>query len=99
MYSLIYSKKAEKQLEKLDKEIRNRIIYSLERLKIRPEAYVEKLVGDLGYKFRVGNYRILVDIDKGKLIVLIIKIGHRINLYIKKTTQALQAESQEIISV
>lgn len=81
MYSIIYSKKAEEQLDKLDKEIRSRIIKSLEKLRIRPEAYIERLVGDPGYKFRIGDYRVIVDIDKGKLIVLIIKIGHRKNVY------------------
>lgn len=81
MYSIIYSKKAEKQLEKLEKPIQERIIKSLERIRIRPEAYVEKLVGDPGYKFRVGDYRVILDINKGDLIVLVIKIGHRRNIY------------------
>jgi len=81
MYSIIYSKKAEKQLDKLEQDIRIRILKSLEKLRIRPEAYVEKLVGDPSYKFRVGDYRILVDIDNKKLIVLVIKIGHRRNIY------------------
>ncbi len=81
MYSIIYSKKAEKQLGKLDKEIRSRIIRSLEKLRIRPEAYIERLVGDPGYKFRVGNYRVIMDVDSGKLIILVIKVGYRKNVY------------------
>lgn len=81
MYSIIYSKKAEKQLEKLEKYIQEKIIKSLERIRIRPEAYVEKLVGDSGYKFRVGDYRVILDVNKGDLIVLVIKIGHRRNIY------------------
>lgn len=81
MYSIIYSKKAEKQLGKLDKEIRSRIIRSLEKLRIRPEAYIERLAGDPGYKFRVGNYRVIMDVDSGKLIILVIKVGYRKNVY------------------
>lgn len=81
MYGLILSNKAEKQLKKLDKATQARIITALERIRIRPEAYVAKLVGDPGYKFRVGDYRIIMDIDKERLLILVIKIGHRKNIY------------------
>ena len=82
MYELIYSPSALKQLEKLEKEIQKRIISALERLRIRPEAYgIKKLIGMSGYRFRVGDYRVILDIDKNKLVILILKIGHRKNIY------------------
>ena len=81
MYTIILSAKAEKQLKKLDKENQERIIHALERIRIRPESYITKLVGDPGYKFRVGDYRLIIDIDRGKLLILVIKIGHRKNIY------------------
>ncbi|MBW2988864.1 type II toxin-antitoxin system RelE/ParE family toxin [Candidatus Woesearchaeota archaeon] len=81
MYDLILSSKAEKQLKKLQRDIQSRIVSALERIRIRPEAYVTKLVGDPGHKFRVGDYRIIMDIDKGRLLILVIKIGHRRNIY------------------
>lgn len=81
MYNILFSDKAKKQLEKLNKSIQSRIINSLERIRIRPEAYITKMVGDPGYKFRVGDYRIILDIEKDKLLVLVIKIGHRKNIY------------------
>lgn len=81
MYEIVLSNKAEKQLKKLDKPIRGRIISALKRIRIRPEVHVNKLVDDSGYKFRVGGYRIIMDIDHGKLIILVIKIGHRRNVY------------------
>ena len=83
MYEVIISEKALKQINKLQKEVQKRIFKSLERIRIRPEAYVTKLVGDVGYKLRVGDYRIILDIDKNKLIVLVIKVGHRRNIYKK----------------
>jgi mRNA interferase RelE/StbE len=83
MYEIIFSDKAEKQLKKLDKNIQNRIISALERIRIRPEAHAIKLVGDPGYKLRVGDYRLFLDIDKGKLLILVIKVGHRKNVYKK----------------
>ena len=81
MYIILFSEKAKKQFLNLEKDIQKRIVNSLDRTKIRPEAYVTKLVGDTAYKLRVGDYRVIMDIDKGKLIILIIKIGHRRNIY------------------
>jgi mRNA interferase RelE/StbE len=81
MYKLILSYKAEKQLKKFDSITQRRIISALERIKVRPWSYVSKLVGDPGYKFRVGNYKIIMDIDKGNLIILVIKMAHRKKVY------------------
>ncbi len=81
MYELFYSDLAKKQLHKLPKEVRDRILRSLERIRIRPEAYIEKLVGIPGYKFRVGDYRVIMDIENDRLLILVIKIGHRKNVY------------------
>lgn len=81
MYNLLFSDKALKQLGKLEKSMQKRILNALERIKIRPEAYITKLVGDVGYKFRVGDYRVIMDIDKGRLLILVIKVGHRKNVY------------------
>ncbi len=81
MYEVFFSDKARRQFKKLEREIQERIISAIERVRIRPEAYVTKLVGDPGYKLRVGDYRIIMDIDKDKLLILVLKIGHRRSIY------------------
>ena len=81
MYEIIISEKAFRQLSKLEKPIQTHILKVLERIRIRPEAYVKKLVGDPGYRLRVGDYRIILDINKNKLIIFILKVGHRKNIY------------------
>ncbi len=81
MYEIIIAKSAEKFIDKLNSKDRERIILALEKLRFRPEAYLKRLVGEKSYKFRVGNYRLIVDLDKNQLSVLIIKIGHRKNIY------------------
>ncbi|MBI5392718.1 type II toxin-antitoxin system RelE/ParE family toxin [Candidatus Woesearchaeota archaeon] len=81
MYGIEFTDNAKKQLSKLHRDLQERIIIKLERVRIRPETYVEKLVGESAYKLRVGDYRLIVDIDNKKLIVLVIKIGHRKNIY------------------
>ncbi len=82
MYALIYSSLALKQLEKLDHVIRDRILISLERLRIRPESCdIKKLVGMQGYRFRVGDYRVIFDMEKDKLLILVLQVGNRKNIY------------------
>ena len=83
MYEIIFSRKAKKQLFKLERTIQEKIIFALERIRIRPEDYLTKLIGDPGYKLRVGDYRVIMDIDKTNLLVLVIKIGHRKDIYKK----------------
>ncbi|MEA3457378.1 MAG: type II toxin-antitoxin system RelE/ParE family toxin [Candidatus Thermoplasmatota archaeon] len=82
-YEILFTDISKKQFKKFEKETQKRIIKALERIRIRPEIHVKKLVGDPGYRLRVGDYRVLLDIEKGKLIILVIKIGHRTNLYKK----------------
>ena len=83
MYEITFSDSALRQLKKLEKQTQERIIRVLERIRIRPEDYVQKLVGDPGYKIRSGDYRIIVDIDPEALHILVIKVGHRKNVYDK----------------
>jgi mRNA interferase RelE/StbE len=82
-YSVIFSDKARQQIKKLEREDQERIISALERIRIRPGAYVTKLVGDPGYKLRVGDYRIIMDINNYELQILVLKVWHRKNIYDK----------------
>ena len=82
-YEIIFTDTSRKQFKKFEKDIQERIIKAIERIRIRPEAHIKKLVGDPGYRLRVGEYRIILDIEKEKLIILVIKIGHRKNVYKK----------------
>ena len=80
-YQVIFSDLALKQLRKLDREIGQRIISSLDRIRLRPDAYIKKLVGDDGYKLRVGSYMVILDLDREKPTILVLRIGHRRNVY------------------
>ena len=80
-YEIIFTDTSRKQFRKLEKEVQERIVKALGRIRIRPEAHVRKLIGDPGYRLRVGEYRVIVEIEKDKLIILVIKIGHRKNIY------------------
>ncbi|MCL2826319.1 MAG: type II toxin-antitoxin system RelE/ParE family toxin [Eggerthellaceae bacterium] len=85
-YRLRYSKKASKQLDKLD--ARQSKIISLWLLSNidgcdDPRAYGSALTADHKgkWRYRVGNYRVLVETQDSELIVLALEIGHRKEIY------------------
>ena len=80
-YEILFSAKATKQLTKMEKSVQERIVAVLERARTRPDAHIIKLVGDPGYKLRVGDYRVIVDIDIENLQILVLKVGHRKSVY------------------
>ncbi|PIN75432.1 cytotoxic translational repressor of toxin-antitoxin stability system [Candidatus Woesearchaeota archaeon CG10_big_fil_rev_8_21_14_0_10_37_12] len=83
MYEIIFSDNSKKQFQKLEKDVQSRIIKVLERSRIRPEHYFIRLVGDPGYKLRIGDYRVIADINGTILQILVIKVGHRRDVYDK----------------
>jgi len=82
-YKIIFSDFASKQLDKLPVGIKKRIISTLKRCRIRPYPHVKKLVGSRYFRLRVGDYRIILDIIDGELIIHVIEIGHRKSIYKK----------------
>ena len=83
MYDLFFYDKAKRQLKKLPSNVRDRILNSLERIKIRPFHFVKRKEGTPYYILRIGTYRVILDIKKNKLIILVIEIGHRKKIYKK----------------
>ncbi len=81
MYDIFYSESARKFIRKLPKQVQKRIISVIERARIRPEKHFERLVGKKTYRLRAGDYRIIADIHKKELYILVIKVGHRRNIY------------------
>ena len=79
------TKTAKKSLEKLDITIQKRILDFLSELEIldNPRIKGKSLKGNLKeyWRYRVGDYRILSKIIDDELIILVIDIGHRKNIY------------------
>jgi mRNA interferase RelE/StbE len=79
-YSVEYESEALADLERLASDIRKRIINKIEWMAQNFEQIAPQLLtGDwIGfYKFRVGNYRIIYQIDLAEKIIIINVIGHR----------------------
>jgi mRNA interferase RelE/StbE len=86
MYSLLFDRKAVKELSKIDKPFQRIIKGKLELLATNPEVLkndIKILRGKIPnlYRLRVGNYRIIYRQDNDKLIILIVRIGHRKDIY------------------
>jgi len=82
MYSLQFSKEAEDSLRKLDKSIQKRVVKKILLLQENPRLGGQLTANLLGlWKLRVGDYRVIYSIKDKELRVLIIKIGHRKNIY------------------
>jgi mRNA interferase RelE/StbE len=81
-YTVVLSKKAQKQLDKLSDFIAEPIFEAISNLEENPRpAGNKKLKGRDGYRIRIGNYRVIYDIFDTQLIVDVIAVGHRKDIY------------------
>jgi len=81
MYKLLFEKRALQDLNKLEKNIKERIWNKLQQCKDNPFRFLKPLVQIEGFKLRVGNYRIIIDVQEEIKILNVIKVGHRKNVY------------------
>ena len=81
-YIIVLSKKAQKQLDKLSNNIAKPIFEAIMALEKSPRpSGFKKLKGRPGYRIRVGNYRIIYEVIDHELIIDIITLGHRKDIY------------------
>lgn len=82
-YEVELSKRAAKELRKLDRRIQERLLMAMALLRENPRPPVVKsLTGYPGYlRVRVGDYRIVYTVDDGRLIILVLTVGHRRRVY------------------
>lgn len=80
-YELIFDKGAVEFLEGLPKELRQRIFAKAAAAKDNPMHFFERLEGRRDYKLRVGDYRIIADINHGMGRIEVTLIDHRRRIY------------------
>ncbi len=84
-YKIFIKPSAKKELESLPRNDLSKIVEKIKNLSSDPRPHgAEKLSGEDKYRIRQGNYRIVYSIEDDKLIVIIVKIGHRRDVYKKK---------------
>lgn len=82
MYTIVIDRSAQKQLGKIPPPYFNRIVKAINQLAFDPRpAGCKKLTARIGYRIRIGNYRVIYLIQDDVLTVLVIDIGHRHSVY------------------
>ncbi|MEK6817428.1 MAG: type II toxin-antitoxin system RelE/ParE family toxin [Nanoarchaeota archaeon] len=81
-YEILLHKKAQKFFNKLDNSIKKLISIKIDKLKLNPELG-KPLVGNLSglRSLRVEKYRVLYEIKKSQLIIYVLEMGHRKDVY------------------
>ena len=82
-YAVVIQDSASKALRKLDKPVRERIAAAIDALADDPRpAGIKAIVGERSsFRMRVGDYRVLYEVEDDQLVVLVVKIGHRSTVY------------------
>ena len=84
-YAITFKPSADRELRRLPVEVQRRIVRAVEPLAENPRpAGVVKMSGDENlWRIRVGAYRIIYEIHDDRLVVLVLRVGHRQNVYQK----------------
>ncbi len=80
-YSLLYTKTAARDIQKLDNVSKKRLKKKLEQYAKTPLTYTKKLTDSKigSYRWRIGNYRVIFDLDGQNIVIL--RVGHRREIY------------------
>lgn len=81
-YSVRLSRTAAKELDRLPQAIADTLLEAIQGLAHNPRPHgVKKLKGREGFRIRRGDYRIIYDIHNRELVVQVIAVGHRKEIY------------------
>lgn len=83
-FSIEWKEGAIRQLEKMPRPICSRIVKKIESLQNNPFSKIKKLKGSECFRLRVGDYRIILDIDTKNKKLIVLRVGHRKNIYDKR---------------
>ena len=83
-YDVVWSRRSERQLGKLDPTVARALVrFMNERVhqSTNPRSVGKQLRDSQHWRYRVGDYRILCLIEDDKLVVLVVELGHRREIY------------------
>jgi len=81
-YTVLFKPSAKRQFESLDASVRERIAAKISALAENPfPAGCKKLTGDEAYRIRIGDWRVIFDVLESEIVVLVLRIGHRREVY------------------
>jgi mRNA interferase RelE/StbE len=82
-YTIEWARRTQKQLEKLERTVQKRVVLAVLRLAEDPRPHGARcLVGRPGeYRVRVGDYRVVYEIQDDRLVILVVTAAHRREVY------------------
>jgi len=81
-YTVFVERYAQKQIMKLDKKLIPAIKAAITDLANNPRPYgYKKLKGEDAYRIRIGDYRVIYEIDDDIILVTVVSVGHRKDVY------------------
>jgi len=80
-YQVSLTNEARKELLALPPELRERVVGALDSLSLDPFSHVKRLQGSQLFSYRVGEYRVIFTVRRSRMLILVIRIGHRRNVY------------------
>jgi mRNA interferase RelE/StbE len=85
-YGILIKPSAEKEMDRLPQQVRHRIVEALEELRHepRPQGAIKLTGEDDLWRIRVGAYRVVYAIREDELLVLVVRVGHRKDVYREK---------------
>jgi len=81
MYSIQIENNAENFLKKLQKKDAEIILNKIYSIKENPFRYLRRLQGEKLWRLRIGDYRAIVDVIISMNKIIVLRIGHRKNIY------------------
>ena len=81
-YRVIFTKSVKKDFRKIPKIEASKILNEIKELAKNPRSSkTKKLKGEKLYRLRVGNYRVIYDIQDNLMLIFVVKLGHRSDIY------------------
>ena len=81
IWTVKWSEKSLKQLKKIDRTIAGRIVDGVDDIQENPFDAVLRLSNSKFYRLRVGDYRVILDLQQGKLIIFVVETDNRGRIY------------------
>jgi len=81
MSEIYFTKRANKDIDRYNEITKKKIINKLKEYSKNPHKYSKKLISSKigSYRFKIGEYRVIFDMEDDKIIIL--RIGHRMEIY------------------
>jgi mRNA interferase RelE/StbE len=80
-WGLVYSQRAREWMHAADRTVSEQIVRKLESTRENPHHFFERMASSPDYKLRIGDYRVIADLQDGVKIIAVIRVGHRKKVY------------------